>query len=181
MIDIAANYSASFELLHALNRNLDWGQCNFTQPGGGPNCAPFLQINQCVTVPLPTAVPSYTPTASGSETPTATPTRPASRLLYPPDGATIPGGTFNLQWLTAGVLAEDQTYLVEVQDVTAGTEAWRQVTRDTAMPLPGTLIPSDGQTHQFQWRVTVVRKDQSGTYAMNDGQGAWRTFQWQSR
>lgn len=181
MIEISINYSASFELLSNLNRNLNWGGCNFTNPTGGPNCNPPIGIDQCIMVPLPTGTPVPTSTLTGSETPTATPTRAAARLIYPADGAIMSGGTFRLDWVSAGLLASDQVYLIEVQDVTAGTPPWLQVTRDNSLDLPGTLVPSDGQTHQFQWRVTVVKKDPAGTYAMSDGQGTWRPFQWQSR
>jgi hypothetical protein len=181
MGEIAANYSASFELLSAKNQNLNWSGCDFTNPTGGPNCNPFITIGQCVTVPMPTAVPSFTPTASGSETPTPTPTRSAATLIYPPEGAIVGGGTFRMDWVSAGLLGPDQVYLVEVQDLTAGTSAAPFVTRENSLDLPGNLVPSDGETHQFQWRVTVVKKNAEGTYALTDGQGPWRPFQWQSR
>lgn len=179
--EIAANFSVSFELLSALNPNLNWGGCVFTNPTGGPNCNPLIGVNQCIQVPLPTAVPSFTPTASGSETPTPTPTRAAAQLISPPEGMIMPGGTFRLDWVSAGLLSADQVYLVEVQDVTAATEPRYFVTRENSLDLPGDLVPSDGQTHQFQWRVTVVKKNPEGTYATSDGQGPWRPFQWQSR
>lgn len=180
ILGIREQFNTTLETLSALNPNLNWGGCVFTEASGGPNCAPFITVNQCVRVPFPTPTPVPTSTPSGSETPTATPTRVAAVLVYPPSGVLAPAGTFELQWVSAGILASDQVYLVEVQDVTAATEPWRQTTRDTSMELPGSLIPSDGQAHQFQWRVTVVNQNEAGV-AMNDGQGSWRPFQWQSR
>jgi hypothetical protein len=181
IIEIAEIYNTSLEMLSALNPNLNWGQCNFTEISGGPNCNPLISVGQDIQVPLPTPVPSSTPTFTGSETPTATPTYAPARLVYPPDGAISPPGVFTLQWVSAGILKPNEAYLVEVQDTTLGGEPWRQITRDTSISLPANLIPTDGQTHQFQWRVTVARRDDSGAISYAGGQGAWRGFQWQSR
>lgn len=181
ILRISDLYNASLELLSALNQNLNWSGCRFVDPSGGPGCGPLIVEGQCVMVPLPTPVPSSTPTASGNETATPTPTYAPARPVYPPEDAVAPPGVFALQWVSAGVLKDNEIYLVEVQDVTAGTAPWLQVTRNTTLMLPASLIPTDGQTHQFQWRVVVARQENDGTYAYAGGQGGWRKFQWQSR
>ncbi|MCU0512015.1 MAG: LysM peptidoglycan-binding domain-containing protein [Anaerolineae bacterium] len=183
IIGIADIYSTSLEVISALNQNLNWSGCNFTEFSGGPGCNPLISINQCINVPLPTPTPVPSRTPSGSETATATPTFAPASLVYPPEGAVAPPGIFPLQWVSAGILQAQQVYLVEVQDVTPGiiAEPWRQVTRGTSLLLPAELIPTDGQTHLFQWRVSVAQRDASGAYGYAGGTGVWRTFRWQSR
>lgn len=183
IVGIADIYNTSLEMLSALNQNLNWAGCNFTQFSGGPSCNPLISIGQCINVPLPTPTPVPTATPSGNETATPTPTFAPARPVYPPEGAVAPAGIFALQWVSVGILRESEFYLVELQDVTPGITAqpWLQVTRETSIMLPASLIPADGQTHQFQWRVSVARQDASGAYAYIGGIGAWRNFQWQSR
>jgi hypothetical protein len=180
IVVIAEIYNTSLEMMSSLNQNLNWFGCNFTLPSGGPNCSPLISIGQCVTVPLPTPTIVPSATVSGNETATPTPTFAPAKLVYPPEGAVAPAGIFPLQWVSVGILKADEIYLIEVEDTTKG-ETWRQVTRDTSLMLPDTLIPTDGQVHQIRWRVSVARRDASGGYVYAGGTGNWRTFQWQSR
>lgn len=180
IVRIAELYTTTLEILSQLNRSLGWFGCNFTQPSGGPNCIVNLQIGQCVSVPQPTPVPTATPTPSGNETATPTPTFAAPRIITPPDGAIAPAGIFRLQWVSVGVLRPGEAYLVEVRDTTSQQD-WRAVTTDTSIMLPTSLIPSDGQAHTINWRVTVARADENGVYSIVGAPGTWRSFQWQSR
>jgi hypothetical protein len=133
----------------------------------------------CVNVPLPTPTPIPSPTPSGSETATPTPTFAPARGIFPPNGAIAPANSLTLQWVSVGELRENDVYLIEVQDLT-NTSQWLQVTRQNSVILPDTLIPTDGQAHQFQWRVSVAQQV-NGIYNYVGGVGAWRNFQWQSR
>jgi hypothetical protein len=179
-VEIAQLYNTSLEVLSQQNQNLNWSGCNFTIPSGGPECNPNLRIGACVTVPLPTSTPVPTSTPSGNETATPTPTFRAARSINPPDGALASAGRLALQWVSTGILKAEDVYLVEIADRTTGTtEAFR--TRQTFFRLPETLIPSDGQTHTIQWRVSVARPNADGTYSRIGAAGEWHTFQWESR
>jgi len=178
-VGIAETYSTTLEILSQLNPQLNWNGCAFNQYSGGERCRPQLRIGECVNVPQPTQVPSATPTASGNETATPLPTYAPPRTFYPPDGA-LAAGTFDLEWVTVGVLRPDEAYLVEVQDTVTG-EVWREVTTATALRLPEMLIPTSGQTHLFQWRVVIARRGADGSYSLVGVPSAWRNFQWRSR
>ncbi len=180
IVGIADEYNTTLEILSQLNQNLNWFGCRFDQYSGGPNCSPIIREGQCINVPLPTPTPIPTATFTGRETATPTPTFAPSRLVFPPDGAIVPAIAFTLQWASVGVLPERQVYLIELQDLTNNSQ-WLNVTRQTSLTLPETLIPSDGQTHRMQWRVSVAQADAQGVYNYVGGVGTWRTFQWQSR
>ncbi len=183
IIEIISLYPPlTFESICQLNTdNISCFRCDFEQPGGGPGCSVFLSVGQCVTVPLPTLTPTLSPTPNGNETPTATPTYRAPPLTSPPDGGLAPAGLIELQWVSVGQLDENEYYLVEITDITAGTAPQRFTTRTTSYLLPASLIPTDGQTHQFAWTVSVAVQNQSGAFARVGGTSQTRNFQWQSR
>lgn len=179
IVEIADAFNTTLEILSPLNPNLNWAGCDFTNPSGGPNCNPGIGIDQCVTVPLPTSTPIPTQTPSGRETATPTPTQESARVISPPEGA-LASQRVTLLWVSVGILRDDEVYLIDVEDRTSGT-AFAYATRSTSFVLPDTLIPVDGQTHTFAWRVRVARANADGTYTPVGGEGDWNTFQWQSR
>jgi hypothetical protein len=181
LIGIAEQYGVTLEILSQLNSDIDWGGCNFENPSGGENCNPFISIDQCISVPFPTPTPTLTPTPSGNETPTATPTFAAPRLIFPPQNSIVPPRIINLQWVSVGVLQPEEYYLIQVVDVTAGTQPWRNITQSTSTTLPDTLIPADGQSHIMEWVIVVVKADDQGLYSPVGGTSSTQTFQWQSR
>lgn len=180
LVSIASDYDTTLEILSQLNPELNWFGCDFTQPAGGPNCSPTIQIGQCINVPQPTPVPSFTPTPSGNETATPTPTYPAPRMLYPVNGVVVPPGQFDLQWVGVTGITEGDEYLVEITDVTSGQKLLR-TTESTSFTMPESFVPSDGQTHTVQWRVSMARQNDAGVYGYPGGQGEWRAFEWLSR
>lgn len=181
MVGIMERYNTTLEILSQLNPTLNWSGCRFNQYSGGEACNPTIREGDCVVVPkrAPTATPTATP--SGDETATPTPTYVPPRLIFPSDGALASAAVFELEWVSSGILAQDEVYLVEIRDVTAGGDIWRGETRDTSLMLPESLIPTDGQTHTMEWRVLVARRDDTGTYQYVGGAGDWRVFRWQSR
>jgi hypothetical protein len=179
VVGIASEYNTDLEVLSQRNPNLNWQGCDFTNPSGGPLCNPGLRVGECINVPLPTATPVPSNTPSGRETATATPTQESARLISPPEGVLI-SQRVTLEWLSVGILQRDETYLISVEDRTAGT-SYFYPTRNTRFTLPDSLIPSDGQTHAMVWRVTVARRNADNTYTPVGGEGAWHSFQWQSR
>lgn len=180
ILSIASSYDTTLEILARLNQpQISFAGCDFDNRSGGETCNPSIFIGQCVTVPLPTATPTLSPTPSGNETATPTPTFAAPVIITPPDGVTV-SGAVTVQWVSVGVLAPDEFYYVEVTDTTLNTR-FRDVTKETSMPLPPALIPSDGQTHAMAWLVTVVRRNAGGGYAPIGGVMQVKTFNWQSR
>lgn len=181
MVSIVEQYPGmTLEIARDLNPDISFFGCDFNIPSGGPECGPLISVGQCVNVLLPTATPTASPTPSGSETPTPTPTYTAPRLAYPPEGGTAPGGIVDLEWVSVGILEEDEMYLIEVTDVTTGA-IWRDVTRNTEITLPESLIPTDGQTHEMLWRVSIAVRNEAGTFSPVGAPGRQRTFFWQSR
>jgi hypothetical protein len=179
IIGIMELYDTTLEVLSQQNPNLGWFGCDFTNPSGGPNCSPNIRIGDQINVPLPTRTPVPTTTPSGNETATPTPTHPPARTFYPPQGA-LASGRVELQWVSVGILQPNETYLIEVADRTTGTGT-NYVTRNTNFMLPDSAIPSDGQMHSIDWRVTVAVQTEGGTYTTVGGLGNWRNFNWQSR
>jgi hypothetical protein len=181
LISIIEQYPVTLEIISQLNRDIDFRGCDFEEPGGGSNCSPLISVGQCVTVALPTATPTLTPTPSGNETPTPTPTFAVPSMISPPENSMAPPGIITLQWVSIGILQPEEYYLVQVVDVTAGTQPWVDITRSTSIRLPDTLIPTDGQTHVIEWSVFVAKPNEQGLFAPVGGMGVARTFQWQSR
>ena len=177
IIGVAVQNNTTLEILHGLNRDLNWFGCNFTLPSGGENCAPNLSIGQCVRVPLPTPLPTKFPTPSGRETATPTATKLAPRLVYPLDGQEIPHEPLLIQWVGVSGMNELDEYLVELVDQTTN-QPLRNVTRANTFQVPAAFMPSDGQTRDIQWRVSVAQVDDRGIYNYVGEEGAWRSFRW---
>jgi len=184
LVEIADIYRTTLEILSQLNPTLNWSGCQFNIPSGGPNCGPSIREGQCINVPLPTPTPAPTNTLTGLETATPTPTYSAGRVVAPADGITLSAGRVTLHWVSVGMLRPDEAYLVEVIDQTINSEPWLQTTRSTSVLLPRELVPSSGQTHTINWRVSVVRVTDgadSQSVQVVGGIGDWNTFYWQSR
>ena len=176
IIGVAVQNNTTLEILHGLNRDLNWFGCNFTLPSGGENCAPNLRIGQCVRVPLPTPTPTKFPTPTGLETATPTATKLAPRLLYPLDGQTEMRAPL-LQWVGLSGMNDRDEYLVELVNQTTN-QALRSVTRDNSFQAPAAFMPGDGGKHDFQWRVSVAQVDENGIYNYVGAEGGWRRFLW---
>jgi hypothetical protein len=169
------------DIFSRLNADLNYSGCDFDIPSGGPLCNPVIRANTCVNVVLPTPTPTPSPTPSGSETPTPTATFVAPRVIAPIDNSTVSGGVLTLSWVSSGVLDENETYLIQITDQTSG-KTNNFTTRSTSYRLPSSLIPTDGQTHTFNWNVSVAYRNPDGLYVpVGGGTNRTMTFQWQSR
>ncbi len=180
IIGIMERYETTLEILSQLNPEIQFIRCNFELRAGGEECVVNIQPGQCVNIPLPTPTPTVSPTPSGNETPTPTPTYIAPLPVFPPDGAVAQPGVFRLHWVSAGVLRDNEVYLIEVTDTTNGAVS-RQVTRETSLLLPESMIPTDGQMHIINWTVSVASANETGVYRTVSATPIIRTFQWQSR
>jgi hypothetical protein len=179
IIGIAASNGTNIAVLATLNPSIDFIGCDFSKPAA-PGCTVPLVVGQQVNVPAPTPSPTLSPTFSGSETPTATPTYAPPQPVFPPEGANANARTFQLQWLSAGILQPDETYVIQIEDLTSGA-THTGVTRSNSYMLPMELVPGDGQPHQIRWRVSVGAPNAQGALRIVSGEGGWRTFTWQSR
>ncbi|MBI5961383.1 MAG: LysM peptidoglycan-binding domain-containing protein, partial [Chloroflexi bacterium] len=164
--------------------------CELNPPPGGidcsgcvwesPNCccprAPQLSIGQQINIPAPTPTPTFTPTFTGSETPTATPTHRAPLQVYPVPGSTV-AGPVRLMWLSSGMLAEDEYYLVLLRDEETG-EVLSQSTRQLSLDLPADYLPADGSARTFAWQVNVVWLGSDGLYYPVGPAVAEQRFAW---
>lgn len=178
VIDIAEEYNTTLEIISRLNPELVFRNCDFNNRSGGPECVVNIQPGQCINVPFPTATMTLSPTPSGNETATPTPTYNPPIIINPPNGAIVSGSVL-LQWVSAGLLKADEYYYLEVTNRTAGTQ-YTQVTKDTAWPLPSGLVPPEGEEHDIEWRVVVVRGD-TEAFSVIGGVMPARTFKWRRR
>ncbi|MBK8026074.1 MAG: LysM peptidoglycan-binding domain-containing protein [Chloroflexi bacterium] len=159
MASIAYSYRTNAETLSQLNPEIAFSQCDFGLDTGGPTCIVFLIAGQQVRVPAPTPTPTLSPTLSGSETPTPTytPTFNAPSLISPPDRTFfLRNELITLRWVGTGVLAEDEHYLVTVNDLNTNA-VFEAQTRDLFFILPESWQSTASQPHDYQWSVGVVR------------------------
>lgn len=178
IVDIAEQYDTTLEIISRLNPEISFLGCDFNNRSGGPDCRPNIQTGQCVTVPMPTPTMTLSPTPSGNETATPTPTYSPPLIIYPPNGAIVSGSVL-MQWVSTGLLKADEYYYIEVNNHTANTQ-YTRVTKDTSWQLPSGLIPPDGEEHDIEWRVVVVRGDTETFHAIG-GVMPERTFKWRRR
>lgn len=182
IVGIAELYNTTLGILAALNPDLPgWFTCNLEIPSGGPNCNVILRVGQAINVPAPTPTPTLSPTPSGNETATPTATFVAPVVIFPPEGASAGAGVFSLQWVGVGVLDADEAYLIQLTDLTANKIVLQAVTRDTSYPLPDSLIPTDGQPHNFSWTVYVAKPNADKVYGRVGGDPPEHTFTWASK
>ncbi len=157
IISVAVLFSANVEILSQLNPEVTFSQCDFGMDSGGSNCIVNLYEGQRLRVPAPSPTPTLSPTPSGSETPTPTPTPTfnAPSLLTPGDRALFGSAEIvTLRWVSTGVLAEGETFLVTVTDTTGGV-VYTAATTATFFIVPALWQPADGQRHLFTWEVAV--------------------------
>jgi hypothetical protein len=183
LMSIALSHDTSMRQICELNQgtganNVDcrgctWESANCCCPS---NVAPVLSVGQQLNVPAPTPTPTLTPTFTGSETPTMTPTHLAPEQVYPTAGASV-AGPVRFAWLTVGILAEDEYYLVMVHDDTTGA-SYNDRTRQLSFDLPQAYLPVDGQAHAFTWQVSVVRLGSDGLLYPVGANTLARQFTW---
>ena len=183
ILSVALQFEANVEILSQLNPEVTFSQCDFGMDSGGPNCIVNLYIGQRLRVPAPAPTPTLSPTPSGSETPTPTPTATfnAPALLSPGDRALFGAEEMvTLRWVSTGVLAEGEAYLVTVSD-TIGGVVYSATTRETFFILPAEWQPTDGQRHSFTWDVAVGPTNGQGGLASVTYHTEPRMFYWDSR
>jgi len=151
-----------------------------------------LKIGQKLTVkgaaptPAPSATETPAPTPTPTRTPLATPVHAAPALLAPPDGASFSadGTVILLNWVSVGILGDDEYYVLRMRRSGAVTEQLPLVwTRVTSYRLDAALHIAGGEQEYF-WQVSVMRKTGERADGTWEGEeisprSALRTFRWQ--
>jgi LysM repeat protein/ribosomal protein L40E len=114
-------------------------------------------LGTSLTIPLCErfATPGPTPT------PTLPPPYQAPSLLLPADGAafTLANDVVTLQWASIGTLRDNESYQVNIEDVTVGQRRLTQYVTDTKFIVPTSFRPNDNLAHVIRWSVTTVRQN----------------------
>ncbi len=183
IMGIAYMYETSVETLSQLNPEVAFLQCDFGERYGGPNCSVMLTEGQRirVPVPMPTATLTLTPNGTFTPTPTVTPTYNAPYLLSPDDDARFMADQIvTLRWGSTGTLGMDARYVVRLTDLENG-EQHMTLTTDLSYTLPEGWQPADGQTHTFEWTVSVATVDAQDLIVDEVFFTSPRRFSWDSR
>lgn len=144
-----------------------------------------IQIGQQLIIPTgptPTATPGPNP---ADATATPRPTFAPVVLLAPLDGEIVVGNStpILLQWLSSGILRDDEFYRVEVRQVSGTHAPASNRTRADSWRVPAELYPADTDTNRlFKWKVEILRQTGTGS----DGLPAFsvvsvtneRVFEW---
>ena len=100
-------------------------------------------------------------TTPGSVVETPQPSYGPVTLLQPLNGSRITGNQRNvlLQWLSAGILNEDETYRLTLEQVDGDIRYGPVYIKATALHVPLELFPAPDDPHRtFQWAVTIMRQ-----------------------
>ena len=138
-----------------------------------------LKVNEALVIPLGTPTPptptptntgtptsTYTPTPTTTATPTPWPDTPTPMSGYlapipltPADGQVVVGqDTVLLTWTSAGILADDEWYVLRLRvpgDAEQPEPVW---TKATSWRVPADLRPLDDAIEEsFNWQVGIMR------------------------
>lgn len=172
--EIAESYGVSIEDIRMAN----------DMPPGSAN----IQANQVLEIPRYTPTPEVTPeqhiVQTGPPTPSAARYH-APTLLYPPPGTTFNGASaiVIIQWISAGILEEDEFYRVTLNvPTTEGPETKHAYVKSTAWRVPEEYFPpAEVENRRFNWSVAVVRQTEAEphpAYVMLSQPSETREFFW---
>ena len=124
--------------------------------------------------------------AGATVTPSPAPDYPAPELLRPRNGEafTLVNDTITLQWAAVSELRENESYLVNIVDLTSGQRLELTVSvEDTKFVVPRTMRPTDDTPHIFRWSVVPVAQvgvDADGTprYRESGPSSSYGYFSW---
>ncbi len=145
LLGVASRNRVDYRALLAVNRLTE---LSILQPGD-EICIP--RIIRSGVLPL---------TPGPSPTPTNTPPPEGPNLLLPLADSRF-GSTEKaivLQWVAVKDLEENEWYMVEMTDLTdVDSHPLRAFVRQTSFRVPGEWRPDVEETHQFRWRVAIVK------------------------
>jgi LysM repeat protein len=144
---LSARHDVPAEAIIAVNR-LTEESIQLLHPGDAL-CIPRVYPGEILP---PTAGPQPTSTS------TAFPAGPS--LLYPVDGIEVdpPDVLMRLQWVAVKDLEADEWYMIELGDLDSPDSLpYRAFTRDSSFRLPDEWRPNVPETHEMEWRVSIVK------------------------
>lgn len=183
VLSIAFQYDTNIETLSQINPEVQFLQCDFGEPAGGPNCSVMIYTNQRLRVPVPLPTPTLSPTPAGTltPTPTASATVNAPYAIAPEEGARFRADEMiTLRWGATGTLEPGERYLVRVYDQDAG-ETYQALIDDLSYILPGGWQPVDRNWHTYEWSVAVVTVGEDLSILTEEHLTEPRQFEWESR
>ncbi len=143
-LGIAEQYHISLNEIAAANPDQDLGQ---------------LQVNQVLTIPCGTPIPTATPTPDPNATPTPIPKYAAPALLSPAANATMTDTIVPLQWTAVSLLQENEVYAVRLRRLDQNAPVISLFTRTTLVRLDEEYAPSSQEPiREYSWEVTLVRR-----------------------
>ncbi len=165
LLAITNQYSIDLKVFSELNPEMDFSRCDLSSAFGGPSCIITLSIGQSVRVPAPaptaTQIPTIDPNATA--TPTATATFNEPEALSPSDRQFFSANQLiTLRWLPTGILASNEQYRVDVEDITSGT-LYTALTRDVFFIIPPEWRGQIAVRHDYFWTVGVVSEADTNT------------------
>jgi hypothetical protein len=184
-ISIAYQHQMTMKALRDLNPEIQFLQCDFSVPSGGPACTlrPMIGIGQKLRVAVPQPTPTMSPTYTGSETATPTGTAtfnalfsqsPDNNMLY--ESSELPA----LRWVASAQLDPTEVYLVTIRDLTTGA-VYTATTKELSFQVPLDWQPTDGTPHKFEWVVAVATQSEGGSPEASTLTTEARTFTWHSK
>ena len=168
LLGISIKYGVSLSIIQKVNEIQD---------------AESIRVGQQLVIPIG---PAFTPTPGPPATPTGLPTYPAPALLSPLNNQAFEGSEepILLQWASVGILRQNESYLVRVEQVSGGVPPRTFTTRATGVHVPVEMFPKADDTRRtFQWQVRVVREtgtraDGSAIYSDAGPASPPRLFRW---
>jgi LysM repeat protein len=121
--------------------------------------ARFIRTGESLIVPLGTPTPTALPTPLPTTAPTPGPRYPSPVPLSPPKEEYFWGDSqpILLNWMSVGVLGDEDWYLVDLKHVCEGKEtATYGWTRSTSWRVPQSVCREKEAEHLFRWQVQVV-------------------------
>ena len=146
----------------------------------------FIRAGESLVIPLGTPTPTPRPTPLPTNTPTPGPPYSAPVPLLPAQEKYFWGDTdpVLLNWISVGILGDDDWYLVELRHLQNGGETvhygW---TRSTSWRVPPSLFPGESARHHlFRWQVRVVHSPTTDVDPVklksSSPRSQMRTFYW---
>lgn len=120
----------------------------------------ILQPGDTICIPEVIYGGELPPTPGPSPTPGPTEPPPGPQLLYPVMNASfsLDDEPVVLQWVSVKDLAGNEWYMVELTDLTdVDSHPRRAFTRQTSFRPPEEWEPDGLESHQFRWRISIVR------------------------
>lgn len=154
-------YGINMKILSELNPEMDFSQCDFGNPYGGPACNVLISVGQEIRVPAPSPTPTLPPThdPNSTATPTATPTYNKPFAVSPSDRQFFRRDELiTLRWTPTGTLGTDELYRVDVEDTTSGL-VYTAYTRDIFFQIPIEWQGTQKARHDFHWTVGIVTEN----------------------